>query len=84
MLVPRAPGWEKVRQSFFDGEVFRETFPDLLDAFWLDVKIFLWSAPCIVVVALAIALARNARNPALFPLRLFAARSTPTSSAAFR
>ena len=73
MFVPRASGWENVKRSFFNGEVFRETFPDLLDAFWLDVKIFVWSAPCIFVLALAIAVARNTRNPALFPLRLFSA-----------
>jgi polar amino acid transport system permease protein len=73
VLVPRASGWERVERSFFNGEVFRDTFPDLLDAFWLDVKIFVWSVPCIFVLALAIAVARNTRNPALFPLRLFSA-----------
>ena len=59
VLVPRASGWENVKRSFFNGEVFRETFPDLLDAFWLDVKIFLWCVPCIFVLSLAIAVARN-------------------------
>ncbi len=72
-LVPLAPGWDRVKRSFFNGRVFRDTFPDLLDAFWLDVKIFLWSVPCIFAWALAIAIARNTRNPALFPMRLFAA-----------
>lgn len=73
VLVPRTPGWPKVRRSFFDGDVFVETFPDLLRAFWLDIKIFLVAVPCIFVLALAIALARNTRNPALFPLRAFGA-----------
>ncbi len=73
VLVPLTPGWPKVKRSFFDGEVFVDTFPDLVKAFWLDVKIFLVAVPCIFALALLIALARNARNPALFPLRAFAA-----------
>ena len=67
VLVPLTPGWPKVKRSFFDGEVFVDTFPDLVKAFWLDVKIFLIAVPCIFVLALLIALARNTRNPALFP-----------------
>lgn len=69
VLIPRSPGWGRVRQAFFDGDVFRESFPGLLNAFWLDVQILLWSTPLILVVSLAIALARNTRSPALFPLR---------------
>jgi len=72
VLVPMAPGWDRVRQSFFDGDVFAETFPGLVEAFWLDVRILLWSTPLILVVALLVALARNTRSPALFPLRAFA------------
>ncbi len=72
ILVPLTPGWERVRQAFFDGDVFVETFPGLLSAFWLDVQILLWSTPFILIVSLLIALARNTRSPALFPLRAFA------------
>ncbi len=72
VLVPLTPGWDRVRQSFFDGDVFVDSFPRLLRAFWLDVKILLWSTPLILIVSLLIALARNTRSPALFPLRAFA------------
>jgi polar amino acid transport system permease protein len=72
VLIPQTPGWERVRQAFFDGDVFVETFPGLLSAFWLDVKILVWSTPLILVVSLLVALARNTRSPALFPLRAFA------------
>jgi polar amino acid transport system permease protein len=71
-LIPRTPGWARVRQAFFDGDVFIDSFPRLLQAFWLDVQILLWSTPLILVVSLLVALARNTRNPALFPLRAFA------------
>jgi polar amino acid transport system permease protein len=73
VLVPLTPGWPKVKRSFFDGRVFADTFPDLVRAFWLDVKIFLIAMPCIFVLAILIALGRNTRNPALFPLRAFGA-----------
>ena len=72
ILIPLTPGWERVRQAFFDGDVFVDTFPGLLEAFWLDVQILLWSTPFILIVSLLVALARNTRSPALFPLRAFA------------
>ncbi|MBO9406734.1 amino acid ABC transporter permease [Shimia sp. R9_1] len=70
-LVPLAPGWEAVQRSFFNGRVFVATFPGLVEAFLLNVMIFAWSAPLIAVTGLAIALCRDTRAPALFPLRLF-------------
>jgi polar amino acid transport system permease protein len=73
VLVPLTPGWDDVRRSFFDGEVFRDSFPELVDAFWLDVRIFAWSAPSVLIVGTLIALCRNVRSPVLFPLRLFGA-----------
>jgi polar amino acid transport system permease protein len=72
VLIPATPGWDRVRQAFFDGDVFVDSFPRLVRAFWIDVKILLWSTPLILIVSLIIALARNTRSPALFPLRAFA------------
>jgi polar amino acid transport system permease protein len=71
-LLPQTSGWQKVRSSFFDWSIFRSTFRPILRAFWLDIRIFLVCAPCIVFVALLVAMARNVRAPALFPLRLMA------------
>lgn len=75
-LVPLAPGWEKVQHSFFNAEVFWRTLPKLLNAFVLDVAIFAWSAPLIAILGLAVAIARDTRNPVLYPLRLFGALYT--------
>ena len=76
ILVPMAPGWAAVKKSFFNWEVFQKTFPKLLDAFLIDVMIFVWCAPAIAILGLLIALARDVRNPALFPLRIFGAAFT--------
>jgi len=73
LLVPLSPGWPQVRASFFDVEVFAKTFPTLLSAFLVDIMIFAWSVPLILGLGLAIALARGARAPLLFPLRIFGA-----------
>ena len=76
VLIPLAPGWERVKQSFFNWDVVVKTFPKLLNAFLMDVAIFAWSVPLIAALGLAIALARDVRNPALYPLRLFGALYT--------
>lgn len=76
VFVPMAPGWAAVRRGFFNYDVFVETFPGLLEAFILDVAIFLWCAPAIALLGLTIALCRDVRTPALFPLRIFGALYT--------
>jgi His/Glu/Gln/Arg/opine family amino acid ABC transporter permease subunit len=59
-----------VHESFFNGERFADSLPRLLDAFVLDIKIFAWSMPAIGALALLIAVTRNSRSAALFPLRI--------------
>ena len=76
ILVPKAPGWEAVKRSFFNWPILEKTFPTLLKAFLWDIAIFAWSLPLILVLSLAIALCRNVRNAALFPLRVFGALYT--------
>lgn len=70
--VPKLSGWKSVRRSFFDGETFSVAFRPVLNAFWLDVRIFLVCAPLIILFGLLIALSRSVRSPLLFPLRLAA------------
>lgn len=71
-LVPLLPGWDGVRESFFDGEVLADSLPDLVRAFVLDLKILAWSTPAVLTLSLLVALARGARSPVLFPLRAVA------------
>ena len=69
-LILTSPGWPEVRETFFNWEVFKESFPDVLRAFWLDVKVFLIVEVGVLIVGLVVALVRIARSPAFFPLRL--------------
>ena len=70
VLVPKMPRWDRVHESFFNGERFANSLPRLLDAFVLDIKIFAWSMPAIVALALLVAITRNSRSAALVPLRI--------------
>ena len=71
IAIPRLPRWPRVKESFFSKERLFDSFPRLLDAFVLDIKIFAWSTPAIIALALLLAIARSSRNPALFPIRIF-------------
>ena len=71
-LVVTSPGWDVVKETFFSWSIFKSSFPKVLDAFWLDVKIFMIVEVVVLILGLLIALIRTNRAPALFPLRLLA------------
>jgi polar amino acid transport system permease protein len=73
VLILTSSGWPEVRSQFFSVEVFRESFPGILSAFWLDVKMFLAIEAVVLVLGLLIAVVRSSVNPALFPIRILAA-----------
>ncbi|MEM9036635.1 MAG: amino acid ABC transporter permease [Actinomycetota bacterium] len=71
-LVLNSPNWPRVRDQFFNPEDFRESAPDVIDGFWLNLELFAYSMLLIPVVALAVAVMRSLRGPAFFPIRLLA------------
>jgi polar amino acid transport system permease protein len=71
--VVTSEGWPNVRETFFSPSDFADAFPDVLDGFWLDVRLFVIVEIAVLALGLVIALARLSRNPALFPLRLLSA-----------
>jgi polar amino acid transport system permease protein len=72
VLVVTSPGWPEVRRAFFNGDVFRESFPDIADAFLLNVRIFLIAEAVVLVFALLIAVLRSLPGPVFFPIRALA------------
>jgi polar amino acid transport system permease protein len=72
VLIATSPGWPEVRDTFFSWEQFRDSFPDIFDAFWLDVRVFLVVEVAVLILGLAVALVRTVKLPALFPLRILA------------
>ena len=71
-LVVNASGWDEVKEAFFNRQEFEEAFPDILSAFWINVKIFLIAEVFILAFALVIAVFRSLPGPVFFPLRALA------------
>jgi polar amino acid transport system permease protein len=70
--IVHAPGWPEVKAQFFDWGEFKRTFPGVLDAFWLNVKLFCFAELFILPLALLLAVVRSLRGPVFFPLRVLA------------
>ncbi len=71
-LVLTSPGWPSVRETFFSWSEFKNAFPEVLEGFWLDIKVFMVVEAAVLVIALVIALVRVNRSPGLFPVRILA------------
>jgi len=71
-VVTSSPGWPRVQETFFSSEHARASFPDIWDAIWLNIKMFLIAEVFILFSAILIALARVSRSPWLMPLRITA------------
>ncbi len=67
-----SPGWPRVHETFFNSHHAHDSFREILKGFWINVRLFLICEPCILVLGLAVALARSARSPWLAPLRILA------------
>jgi polar amino acid transport system permease protein len=72
-LAVTSPGWATVRDTFFSWSAFKDSFPDVAKAFWLDVKMFCVIEVAVLIVGMVIALIRTSRAAALFPVRMLAA-----------
>jgi polar amino acid transport system permease protein len=76
LVVVNSPGWPEVKESFFYGPEFRESLPDIAEAFRTNVQLFLVAEVLILVFALVLAVLRGLPGPAFFPLRLLSAAYT--------
>jgi polar amino acid transport system permease protein len=76
VAVVNSSGWPLIKEAFFDGEVFADAFPKVLEKFRRNVFIFVTAEILVLVVAMAIAVMRSLTGPVFFPLRLLAAAYT--------
>jgi polar amino acid transport system permease protein len=72
LVVTGSPGWPRVKETFFNGFHAREALPDIWDAIWLNIKMFLIAEVFILIFAMLIAMARVSRSPWLVPVRITA------------
>nr|WP_269810168.1 amino acid ABC transporter permease [Kineosporia rhizophila] len=70
--VVSAPGWDRTRETFFNWDKAVESFPAVLEGFWVNVQVFLVSAVCVLLVGLLLAVLKTLRGPVFWPLRALA------------
>ncbi|MCC8249031.1 amino acid ABC transporter permease [Saccharothrix luteola] len=72
VTVAGAPGWPRVRQSFFDVEIAWRSLPSILEGLWLNLRVLAVCGVLILVLALVVATLRTLPGPVWFPLRALA------------
>jgi len=72
-VVVLSPGWERVKEQFLDPQVAKDSFPAILEGFWLNLRVLAVCAVLIVAVGLGVAATRTLRGPVFAPLRFLAA-----------
>ena len=70
LVIVNAPGWPEVRESFFNGEIFRESLREIAPKLLVNIEMFLIAEVFILVFGLAIAILRSLPGPVFFPVRL--------------
>lgn len=72
IVVTGAPGFSRVRDSFFNLHYALHAVPSILSGLALNLKVMISAEFFVLLFGLAIALARTSTNPVLYPLRLLA------------
>ncbi|MFC6150212.1 MULTISPECIES: amino acid ABC transporter permease [Mumia] len=84
LLITSAPGWERVRETYFDWDDAKAAFPDIARAFLTNIKAFLVAEVLILALALLVAVVRVVPSAWMAPLKVVATvytdvfRGTPT------
>ena len=72
MLVIGAPGWPRVKESFFDPHIARRFLGPILTGLWLNIRMLVVCAICALALGLLVAVLRTLRGPVFFPVRALA------------
>jgi polar amino acid transport system permease protein len=69
LVVVSSPGWPEVRESFFDGDIFRDSLREIAPKLLVNIRMFLIAEVFILVFGLALAILRSLPGPVFFPVR---------------
>jgi polar amino acid transport system permease protein len=72
VLITGAPGWQRVKQSFFDPHIGRQYLGPILTGLWLNIRMLVVCALCALALGLLVAVLRTLRGPVFFPVRALA------------
>jgi len=70
LSLTNSPGWDRVRESFFDWNSFAASWPLVVDGLWLNLRVLFFSVIGVLVFGLLLALLRTLRSPIFTPIRL--------------
>jgi polar amino acid transport system permease protein len=76
IVVVRSPGWPEVKQQFFNGQEFKDSFPLILRKFVRNIFIFCVAEVLVLSLALLLAVLRSLPGPVFTPLRILSAAYT--------
>jgi len=71
-ILLTSPGWESVKATFFDLDYGREVFPTVIRGLVVNIQLTLIGGIAIGIIALALALLKTTKSPALTPFRFIA------------
>ena len=71
-LIITSPGWQVVKETFFDLDYGREVVPTVLRGLVVNIQLSFIGGFFIAVIALSLALIRTTKSPALTPFRFLA------------
>ena len=72
IIVVNSSGWPQIKEAFFDGEIFVESLPKIVEKFRRNVFIFCIAEVLVLIFAMVIAVLRSLTGPVYTPLRLIA------------
>ena len=71
-ILTNAPGWARFQESFLNAEYFWRALPKVVEAFWINIRLFLFAEVVILGFGLLLAVMRGLPGPVFFPVRLLA------------
>jgi polar amino acid transport system permease protein len=71
-ILLTSPGWDSVKATFFDLDYGKEVFPTVIRGLVVNIQLTLIGGVAIGVIALALALLKTTKSPALTPFRFIA------------
>ena len=71
-ILLTSPGWDSVKATFFDLDYGREVFPTVIRGLVVNIQLTLIGGVAIGIIALALALLKTTKSPALTPFRFIA------------
>ncbi|MFZ2016577.1 MAG: amino acid ABC transporter permease [Nocardioides sp.] len=72
VAITTSPGWPAVKESFFNWDEAKASFPEVIRGFGKNIVIFMIAEPFILVLGVAVAVARSTISPVMLPFRVLA------------